>query len=50
MNQDPSVELTLELERSLEELEEKVAPMLAANHNETFVVDSALLQRRSYKV
>ena len=50
MNQDPSVELdekldelTLELERSVEELEERVAPQLAANHNETFVVDSVLL-------
>ena len=46
MTQDPSieldeklVELNVMLEETVEELEERVAPRLAANHNETLVVD-----------
>jgi hypothetical protein len=46
MTQDPSieldeklVELNVMLEETVEELEERVAPRLASNHNETLVVD-----------
>ena len=34
------VELKVTLEETFEELEERVAPKLAANHNETLVIDS----------
>jgi hypothetical protein len=34
------VELNVTLEETFEELEERVAPKLAANHNETLVIDS----------
>jgi hypothetical protein len=47
MTQYPSVELderleelTITVEETVEELEERVAPRLAANHNETLVIDS----------
>ena len=46
MTQDPSVELIEEhvklnvvVEETFEELEERTAPKLAANHNETLVLD-----------
>jgi hypothetical protein len=48
MNQDPTLEidekaqnLTLTVEETVEELEERIAPRLSANHNETLVIDSA---------
>jgi len=47
MTQYPSVELderleelTITVEETVEELEERIAPRLAANHNETLVIDS----------
>jgi hypothetical protein len=33
-------ELNVTLEETFEELEERVAPKLSANHNETLVIDS----------
>jgi hypothetical protein len=46
MTQDPSVELiekhvklNVVVEETFEELEERTAPKLAANHNETLVLD-----------
>jgi hypothetical protein len=33
-------ELTLTLEETVEELEERIAPRLSVNHNETLVIDS----------
>ena len=46
MTQDPSVELIEEhielnvvVEQTFEELEERTAPKLAVNHNETLVLD-----------
>ena len=46
MTKDPSVELIEEhvklnvvVEETFEELEERTAPKLAANHNETLVLD-----------
>jgi len=33
------VELNVSIEESFEELEDRIAPKLAANHNETLVMD-----------